>query len=111
MFRFYKFSFRSEAFCVVSKVPFFRLNSFLSDLMEIDEQQDYRIINCLWETKRFMYFRRKQVKVLVNYLENRTQNLPTRSNDKANNKKSTILDLSSSIGTKCFQNKLKSDNK
>ncbi|KAJ6220451.1 hypothetical protein RDWZM_006263 [Blomia tropicalis] len=102
---------RSEAFCVVSKVPFFRLNSFLSDLMEIDEQQDYRIINCLWETKRFMYFRRKQVKVLVNYLENRTQNLPTRSNDKGNNKKSTILDLSSSIGTKCFQNKLKSDNK
>ena len=45
-------------------------------MMLLDEQQDYKIIQCLWETKRFMYYRRDQVKMLVNYLEKCTQNLP-----------------------------------
>ncbi|XP_017482055.1 PREDICTED: 85/88 kDa calcium-independent phospholipase A2-like, partial [Rhagoletis zephyria] len=53
---------RVEAFCKAAKVPYFRINSFISDLMELDEPQDSRIINCLWETKRFMYYRRDQVK-------------------------------------------------
>lgn len=66
-----------EAFCKAGKVPYFRINAFLSDLMELDEPQDYRIVNCLWETKRFMHYRRDQVKVLVNYLETCTQGLPS----------------------------------
>lgn len=38
-------------------------------MMELDEQQDYKIVSCLWETKRFMYCRRDQVKMLAKYLE------------------------------------------
>lgn len=66
-----------EAFCKAAKVPYFRINAYLSELMELDEPQDYRIVNCLWETKRFMYHRRDQVKLLVNYLETCTQGLPS----------------------------------
>lgn len=68
---------RAESFCSAAKVPLFRLNSFLSEIMELDEQQDYKIINCLWETKRFMYYRKDQVKILANYLERCTRGLTT----------------------------------
>lgn len=68
---------RAESFCSAAKVPLFRLNSFLSEIMELDEQQDYKIINCLWETKRFMYYRKDQVKTLANYLERCTRGLAT----------------------------------
>lgn len=45
-------------------------------MVELDEQQEYRLINCLWETKRFMYYRREEVKALAKYLETVTVGLP-----------------------------------
>ncbi|KAH9409132.1 85/88 kDa calcium-independent phospholipase A2 [Tyrophagus putrescentiae] len=60
---------RAEAFAAGMGAPFFRLNAFLSEMIDLDEQQEYRLINCLWEAKRYMYYRREEVKALAAYLE------------------------------------------
>lgn len=74
---------RAEAFCNAAKVPYFRCNASVSDLMELDEQQDCKIVNCLWETKLFMHHRREQVKKLADYLERCT---PTVTSNKSPHK-------------------------
>lgn len=77
---------RAEAFCNAAKVPYFRCNASVSDLMELDEQQDCKIVNCLWETKLFMHYRREQVKKLAEYLERCT---PIVSSNKSPHKRKT----------------------
>mgnify|MGYP006938786900 FL=1 len=37
-------------------------------LIELDETLDFKIVNALWETKRFMYLKRHELCRIANYL-------------------------------------------
>ncbi|XP_075676733.1 85/88 kDa calcium-independent phospholipase A2-like [Dermatophagoides pteronyssinus] len=60
---------RAEAFCSAANILYFRINPQFNKLIELDETLDFKIINLLWETKRFMYLKRDEVEKLVKYLE------------------------------------------
>lgn len=41
-------------------------------MAELDEKMDFKIINFLWETKRFMYMKRFEVERIIQYLKKYT---------------------------------------
>lgn len=48
---------------------YFRINPIFDKLIELDEVVDCKIINLLWETKRFMYLKRSEIERIASYLK------------------------------------------
>lgn len=63
---------RTEATCTRSNIPYFRINPLLAQEIELDEKFDGKIINVMWETKRYMHLMHEQVLLLADYLEKTT---------------------------------------
>ena len=90
--------YRAEAFCNGSQIPYIRINPPISELIELDEPFDFKLINALWETKRFMFMKQNEVLMIVDYLEKYTQNLPLESLSNQTSKPDSFdSEISSSI--------------
>lgn len=56
---------RAKAWCHGIKVPYFRLNPPISEQIPLDEINNARLINMLWETTVYMYNRKKELEELA----------------------------------------------
>lgn len=60
---------RARAWCSMIGVPYFRFNPQLSDDVAMDEKNDKKLINMLWETKAYMYANRHRVIEMINTIK------------------------------------------
>jgi len=49
-------------------VPYFRLNPPLSEDIPLDETNNAKLVNMLWETTAYMYSRKTEVEELISLL-------------------------------------------
>lgn len=63
---------RAEAACSQANKVFFRINPLYLQEIELDERYAFKLIEAMWETKRYMHLMQDQVKMLVNFLEKTT---------------------------------------
>ncbi|XP_037045409.1 85/88 kDa calcium-independent phospholipase A2 isoform X2 [Bradysia coprophila] len=59
---------RARAWCSMIGVPYFRFNPQLSVDIAMDEKNDLKLINMLWEAKAYMHANRNKVIELINLL-------------------------------------------
>ena len=46
-------------------VPFFRLNPPLSENLPLDEKDNAKLVNMLWETQAYLYSRKDEINELI----------------------------------------------
>jgi calcium-independent phospholipase A2 len=61
---------RAKAWCSMIDVPFFRLNPPLSEDIPLDETNNVKLVNMLWETTAYMHSRKSEVQELIQLLLN-----------------------------------------
>lgn len=59
---------RAKAWCSQLNVPFFRLNPPLSEDIPLNETDNVKLVNMLWETTAYMYSRNTEVQELISLL-------------------------------------------
>lgn len=59
---------RAKAWCHEIKVPYFRLNPPISEQIQLDEVNNGKLINMLWETTVYMHNRKSELKELISLL-------------------------------------------
>lgn len=60
---------RSKAWCSMTQTPYYRFDPEMSDDVPVDEKDDQRLINMMWETKAYMHANRDQVLELIKLLK------------------------------------------
>ncbi|KAJ6642502.1 85/88 kDa calcium-independent phospholipase A2 [Pseudolycoriella hygida] len=60
---------RARAWCSMIGVPYFRFNPQLSADIAMDEKNDLKLINMLWEAKAYMHANRSKVIEMINLLK------------------------------------------
>lgn len=65
---------RCNAWCSSIGVPYFRFSPQLSEDISMDEKNDEKLVNMLWETKAFMFNQQPEVKKLAILLNNDRDN-------------------------------------
>jgi len=61
---------RAKAWCSMIDVPYFRLNPPLSEDIPLDETNNIKLVNMLWETTAYMHSRKSEVQELIQLLLN-----------------------------------------
>jgi 85 kD calcium-independent phospholipase A2, putative (fragment) len=56
---------RAKAWCFSLHIPYFRLNPPISENIALDETDNAKIINMLWETTVYMHNRKEELKELI----------------------------------------------
>lgn len=56
---------RARAWCSMVGVPYYRFNPQLSEDIAMDEKDDEKLVNMLWEAKAYLHSRRDVVKKVV----------------------------------------------
>jgi calcium-independent phospholipase A2 len=59
---------RAQSWCSWIRVPYFRVNPPLSEMLALDETSDVEIANTMWETKAYMWAIRKHIHKIVQLL-------------------------------------------
>lgn len=59
---------RARSWCNAIRVPYFRLNPPISENVPLDETNNVRLVNMLWETTAYMHSRRSEVEELLTLL-------------------------------------------
>ncbi|XP_055689252.1 85/88 kDa calcium-independent phospholipase A2 isoform X2 [Lutzomyia longipalpis] len=60
---------RARAWCSMIEVPYFRFNPQLSEDIPMDEKNDQKLINMMWEAKAYVYANRNKVIEMINLLK------------------------------------------
>lgn len=60
---------RARAWCHSIDVPFFRFSPQMSEEIAMDEKDDHKLVNMLWETKAYMVQHHTEVLKLVSLLK------------------------------------------
>lgn len=60
---------RARAWCSMIKIPYYRFNPQMSVDVQMDEKDDQKLINMMWETKAYMHANRNKVIELINLLK------------------------------------------
>jgi len=64
---------RARAWCSMAGVPYFRFNPQLSEDIAMDEKDDEKLVNMLWEAKVYMHSRLSMVKEVARLLKKEEQ--------------------------------------
>lgn len=59
---------RARAWCSMAGVPYYRFNPQLSEDVAMDEKDDEKLVNMLWEAKEYVHSRRNTVKEVARLL-------------------------------------------
>lgn len=59
---------RAQAWCSMINVPFFRLNPAISEDIQMDESDNVKLINMLWETMAYIYMNHNDMSSLLSFL-------------------------------------------
>ncbi|KAH9414548.1 85/88 kDa calcium-independent phospholipase A2, partial [Dermatophagoides pteronyssinus] len=61
---------RAQSWCSMINVPFFRLNPAISEDIQMDESDNIKLINMLWETMAYIYMNNDDMSSLISFLLN-----------------------------------------
>lgn len=59
---------RARSWCNSTAVPYFRLNPPISEEISLDETNNAKIVNMMWETTAYMYSKRDEIQQLLTLL-------------------------------------------
>lgn len=59
---------RAQAWCSMIGVPFFRINPPISEDIQMDESDNVKLVNMLWETMAYIHMHKEDFNQLITLL-------------------------------------------
>ena len=59
---------RAQAWCSMINVPYFRINPPISEDIQLNESDNAKLVNMLWETMAYLYLHKESISDLLTLL-------------------------------------------